>query len=91
MQKHQCYRIKPCTVVYLLIMTLTVVTWAIGKTGFSGLTVSLLVLLFALLKGLLIGDYFMGLKGIEGWWRWPVIIWLVLPGSLIAIAFTTAI
>jgi hypothetical protein len=62
-------------------------SWMIGKTGISGLHVAILVLLMALLKGLLIGDYFMGLRGIRGLWRWPIIIWLCVPGSLITWAF----
>ena len=81
------YLIRPCTVVYVLLMALTIVTWLIGKAGLSGINVSLLVLLFALIKGLLVGDYFMGLKTVRGIWRWPVILWLFIPGSLIAWAF----
>ena len=59
----------------------------IGKAGLSGFHVAFLVLLFALLKGLLIGDYFMGLRSVRGPWRWPIIIWLLVPGSLITWAF----
>ena len=71
-------------------MGLTVVTWLIGKMGLSGLNISLLVLFFALIKGLLVGDYFMGLKTVRGIWRWPVRVWLFLPGALIAWAFIIA-
>ena len=41
----------------------------------------------ALLKGHLVGDWFMGLCGLRGPWRWVVAIWLLLPGLLIALAF----
>ena len=58
--------IRPCTLVYLLLVGLTVVTWAIGRAGLSGLWVALLVLGFALLKGQLVGDWFMGLRGLRG-------------------------
>ena len=71
--------IRPCTVIYLLLMALTFVTWVIGKAGLSGLGISLLVLLFALFKGLLIGEYFMGLRTVSGFWRLPVMVWLLLP------------
>ena len=84
------FPIRPCTLVYVVLIALTVTTWLIGKTGYSGLGIALLVLAFALLKGLLIGDYYMGLKGVHGWWRWAIIIWLVVPGSLITWAFVSA-
>jgi cytochrome c oxidase subunit 4 len=69
---------------------LTLVTFAIGTLGIGGLDASLLVLAFALIKGLLVGDYFMGLKGIEGPWRWVIFLWLCVPGALIATAFVLA-
>jgi len=83
----QSFRIRPCTIVYLVMMALTVTTFLIGQFRIGGLATSLLVLGFALFKGQLIGDYFMGLKGIHGIWRWVVLIWLFLPGGLIATAF----
>ena len=46
--------IRPCTWIYLLLMFFSLVTYVVGKTGLSGLTVSLLVLLLALLKGHLV-------------------------------------
>lgn len=82
------YAIRPCTRVYLVLMALTFVTFAVGQLGLGGLSVSLLVLGFALLKGQLVGDFFMGLKGIRGPWRWVIIIWLILPGGLITLAFS---
>ncbi len=71
-------------------LSLTLVTFAIGAAGLGGLTVSLSVLGLALLKGQLVGDYFMGLKAVRGPWRWVVALWLLLPGALIGIAFTLA-
>jgi cytochrome c oxidase subunit IV len=79
--------LRPCTWVYLIMVALTLTTWGIGQMGLAGLQLSLLVLLFALIKGFLVGDYFMGLKGVQGLWRWPVLIWLLLPGGLITLAF----
>lgn len=86
----QRYLIRPCTVVYIALITLTIVTWMIGKSGASGLGIALLILLFALLKGLLIGDFYMGLGSIRGLWRWSIIIWLLVPGILITWAFFIA-
>ena len=84
------YRVRPCTIVYLGLMALTLTTWLIGRAGLSGTGIALVVLGFALLKGLLIGDYYMGLRGIRGLWRWAIILWLLVPGSLITWAFVSA-
>jgi hypothetical protein len=86
--------LRPCTLVYLVLIVLTLVTFAIGQfelvSGDRALTLSLLVLGVALFKGQLIGDFFMGLKGIRGPWRLVILLWLLIPGTLIAIAFTHA-
>lgn len=79
--------LRPCTGVYLVMLGLTLATFLIGVSGLGGLKLSLLVLVFALVKGQMVGDYFMGLKGIKGPWRWVVTLWLLLPGGLIATAF----
>ena len=82
------FSVRPCTLVYLVLVTLTVTTYLVGVAGVSGLAVALSVLLLALVKGFLIGDYYMELGGLKGPWRWVVLVWLLLPGGLIAIAFT---
>ncbi|HFE47702.1 MAG TPA: O-succinylhomoserine sulfhydrylase [Chromatiaceae bacterium] len=86
--------IRPCTVIYLLLMTLTLVTWALGKfnaqIGLPAMTLSMTVLGIAMLKGHLIGDFFMGLRRVRGPWRWVVTLWLLLPASLITLAFMQA-
>ncbi len=79
--------IRRATVVFALLVALTVVTWAIGRLGLSGLPVSLAVLVVALFKGHLIGDWFMGLRRCSGIWRWVIVIWLLVPGALITTAF----
>jgi len=79
--------IRPCTWTYLALVLLTGVTWAIGRAGLGGLSVSLLVLAIALFKGQLIGDWFMGLSAVRGIWRWVIVIWLLIFGGLIGLAF----
>ncbi len=78
---------RPCTWIYLMLIGLTLVTWFIGVKQLSGLQVSMMVLGIALLKGQLIGDYFMNLKQVSSFWRWAVTIWLLLIGGLISYAF----
>jgi caa(3)-type oxidase subunit IV len=75
------------TLVYMVLVVLTLVTWAAGRVGAPGLWLSLGVLAIALLKGGLIGDWFMGLRAVRGLWRWVIMIWLVIPGGLITTAF----
>ena len=87
MQKRIIFGLRACTWVWLVMLLLTGVTYAIGQLGFSGLYVSLTVLFLALLKGQLVGAYFMGLNRVRGFWRWPVTLWLVIPGGLISAAF----
>ena len=82
--------IRPCTWVYIFLMVFTFVTFLVGQMGWSGLKVALLVLLLALIKGQLVGYYFMGLGQVRGPWHWPVFIWLFIPGILIGTAFYLA-
>ena len=79
--------IRQCTLVYAALVLLTLVTWGVGRAGMAGLGLSLLLLGLALFKGFLVGDWFMGLRGLFGIWRWVVVFWLLIPGGLIGIAF----
>ncbi|MCM8856222.1 MAG: cytochrome C oxidase subunit IV family protein [Candidatus Thiodiazotropha sp.] len=87
MKKRTVLGIRACTWVWLLMMSLTLITYLIGQVGVGGVSASLTVLGFALIKGQMLGDYFMGLKRLSGFWRWPVSLWLFLPGGLISAAF----
>ena len=80
--------LRPCTWVYLVLIALTFTTYAVGELGLGGLSFALLVLGIALVKGYLVGDFFMGLHGLSGPWRWVILIWLTLIGGLITLAFT---
>ncbi len=80
--------LRPCTWVYGVLIALTFTTYAVGELGLGGLPLALLVLGIALVKGHLVGDFFMGLHGLSGPWRWVILIWLTLIGGLITLAFT---
>lgn len=82
--------IRACTWIWVVMMVLSLLTYLVGKQGLSGLDISLGLLSLALVKGYLVGAYFMGLGRLRGFWRWPVTIWLLLPGSLIGTAFILA-
>ena len=79
--------IRPCTLIYLILLALTFTTWYIGVHHLSGRFFAVLVFGFALLKGQLIGDYFMGLRQVAGPWRWAITLCLTLVGSAVFIAF----
>jgi len=90
MEKRIVFGLRVCTWVWLLMLLLTTLTYAIGERGLSGLAISLGVLGIALLKGHLVGAWFMGLNQVRGLWRWPVTLWLLIPGGLIGTAFILA-
>ncbi len=90
MEKRIVFGLRVCTWVWLLMLLLTTLTYALGERGFSGLAISLGVLGIALLKGHLVGAWFMGLNQVRGLWRWPVTLWLLIPGGLIGTAFILA-
>jgi hypothetical protein len=84
---HKKLFLRPCTWVYGFLLALTFITWFIGINNFSGPAFAFMVLGFALLKGQLIGDYFMGLKQVAGPWRWVIFLWLLIVGALLTTAF----
>lgn len=86
----QTYWIRPCTRIWLLLMGLSYLTYLVGVSGIDALWAALLVLGFAVLKGQLIGDFYMGLRWVRGPWRWVIVLWLVVPGALITTAFVLA-
>lgn len=82
--------IRSCTRIWLLLIGLSYVTYLIGVSAIEGLWAAPLVLGFAILKGQLIGDFYMGLRWVRGPWRWVIVLWLVVPGALITTAFVLA-
>ena len=83
--------LRPCTWVFVILIVLTFITFYVGEMQLGGLHISLVVLLLAMIKGHLVGAYFMGLGRLKSLWRWPVTIWLILPGALITSAFVFSV
>lgn len=88
--EHNRYTTCSYNRVYAVLILLTVASWMIGKSGYSSNLIALSALGIALVKGLLIGDYYIGLRGVQSPWRWAIIIWLVVLGVLISWAFIAA-
>jgi len=79
--------VNQATLVYLILVVLTLLAWLVTKTNISGVHVSMVILLVSLLKGHLVADYFMGLNRVNSFWRWAIVVWLLIPGVLIGYAF----
>lgn len=75
------------TLVWLALIVLTLVTLAIGKAGLAGKQVMLGLLLIALIKGRMVSNHFMGLKEVDFLWRAIVLLYFLLVGGLIAVAY----
>ncbi len=73
--------------IWLLMLLLTLTTYVIGKLGYSGAVVMLLLLSTAAVKaGLIIRD-FMELRGVSLLWRVIMYGWLLTVCVAIAIAY----
>lgn len=73
--------------VWFVLVFLTGTTYTMGMTGMGGPLVVLALLLSVLIKGQLVVDYFMGLKGVRSPWRWMATGWLTVVVALIGYAY----
>lgn len=82
-------------VIFTTLILLTLFTWLLGQTDVAGNisekidgnTFFLILLIIAVIKVQLIGDFFMHLNTVSGFWRWIITLWVMLTGGFIAIAF----
>ncbi|WP_137937100.1 cytochrome C oxidase subunit IV family protein [Chitinivorax sp. B] len=79
--------IKARTGLWMVLLLLTLATFAIGEVGMTGRQVVFGLLGVTLLKGHLVIDHFMDLRRVEWLWRGLVHGWLLLVLGLIAIAY----
>ena len=73
--------------IWILMMLLTVSTYVIGKLGYSGTVVMLLLLATAIVKCIYIIRDFMELKGVSFLWRAIMYGWLWIVCISIAVIF----
>lgn len=78
------------TIVWLLLVALTLVTYAMGETGMAGSGAMLGLLLIALVKGQMVANYFMGLRHVALGWRAVMLAYFLIVGGLIALAYRLA-
>lgn len=78
------------TMIWLMLVALTLVTFRIGQAGTVGSSAMLAVLLIALVKGQMVANYFMGLRRVHIGWRILILAYFVIIGGLIALAYQLA-
>lgn len=78
---------KRTTWVWIALILLTLVTYALGKMGFSGRGLITFLLFSIFLKGHWIIAEYMGLRQVARKWRWLVHGWLIVVISFIAVAY----
>lgn len=72
---------------WIALLLLTLITYAMGKLGFSGAVVMLFLLLTAATKAMFIIRDFMGLRGVSLLWRVLMYGWLQVVCIAIAITY----
>ena len=90
---NQSYRTN--NIIFITLVSLTLFTWLMGQVDIvgditqklDGKTIFLVLLTIAVIKVQLIGDFFMHLNTVSGFWRWIITLWVMLTGGFIAIAF----
>jgi len=75
------------TKIYITLISFTTFTFLIGWMKLTSLIVIAILLFTTFLKGYLVIEYFMGLKEVEGKYRYIPTIWLVSIISLIALGY----
>lgn len=75
------------TIIWIILMLLTILTLFIGETGLSGKNIILIILAVTFFKVQMIVDYFMGLRKVRWGWQVAMFSWSFLVISFIGVAF----
>jgi cytochrome c oxidase subunit IV len=75
------------TVIWLVLIALTFITFSLGETGMSGKYVMLTLLTITMIKSQLVANYFMALRKTKLLWRAIMFGYFIIVGSLIALAY----
>jgi cytochrome c oxidase subunit IV len=75
------------TVIWLLLVALTVATFSIGEAGMAGRNIMLILLSIAMIKSQMVANYFMALRQTKLIWRLVMLLYFVIVGGLIALAY----
>jgi cytochrome c oxidase subunit 4 len=75
------------TIVWLMLVVLTIATFCIGEEGLSGKHVMITLLVIALIKSQIVANYFMDLRNSKLIWRGIMLGYFVIVGGLIGLAY----
>jgi cytochrome c oxidase subunit IV len=75
------------TVIWLVLVVLTIMTFSLGEAGMSGKSVMLTLLAITMVKSQLVANYFMSLRKTRLMWRAIMFGYFAIVGSLIALAY----
>ena len=75
------------TVIWLVLVALTIMTFCLGEAGMTGKGVMLTLLAITMIKSQLVANYFMGLRHVSWLWRGIILGYFVVVGGMIAIAY----
>jgi cytochrome c oxidase subunit IV len=80
--------IRPGTLIWFILMALTLVAFGVGKLELTGNTVVALIMASTFIKAQLVADYFMGLKFARPVWRIIMTSWIVIVCAGIGLAWS---
>jgi cytochrome c oxidase subunit IV len=75
------------TLVWLLLIVLTLATYAVGKAELEGFNIAGLLLLSVFIKGHFVIADFMSLRNVKRHWRFLVHGWLIFIAGMIGLAY----
>lgn len=75
------------TIIWLLLVALTIATFGIGEAGLTGKFSMLIVLCITMIKSQMVAHYFMALRETKLIWRLVMLIYFIIVGGLIALAY----
>lgn len=78
------------TVIWLVLVALTIMTFSLGETSSSGKGVMLTLLAITMIKSQLVANYFIGLRKTRFLWRAVMLGYFLIVGGLIALAYLKA-
>jgi hypothetical protein len=75
------------SIIWLLLVVLTIATFNIGESGLSGKSTVFMLLAITMIKSQMVANYFMGLSHVKLFWRLIMFGYFLIVGGLIAIAY----
>lgn len=73
--------------IWVTLLTLTLLTYFIGESDLVGALPMLTMLMISLIKGQLVANFFMGLRSVSWGWRLIMPSYFLLVGSFVALAY----